>query len=275
MGISVVLLAYKEEENLRVLLPRIIREVKRCGEAYEILVVDTKRPLDQTEEVCKQYGACYVNQEAPGFGGAFRTGIKYASMDKFLILDSDGSHPTEKIYPIYQKFVTGMYDVVIGSRYVEGGKTNDSTSSIWMSHILNGVFRLCIGVKAKDISTDFRMYHTADLKAVELNCENYDVLQEVLLKLKLQKFDQKLRVGEVPIEFQKRMFGESKRQLIRFVISYGKTLVKLTSMRVTNGGRQERRKITVTSQRQREVSNGQRMRRTVMRQKSGSQSAMI
>lgn len=101
-----------------------------------------------------------------------------------------------------------------------------------MSHILNGVFRICIGVTARDISTDYRMYNTVQLKKIKLSCENYDVLQEVLLKLKLSKKNRELRIGEVPISFQKRMYGESKRQLLKFIISYGKTLVKLTRMRL-------------------------------------------
>ena len=49
-----------------------------------------------------------------------------------------------------------------------------------MSHILNFVFRIITGIKAKDISTDFRMYDTKQLKAVKLTCQNYDILQEVL-----------------------------------------------------------------------------------------------
>lgn len=235
MGISVVLLAYKEEENLKMLLPQIICEIKKCGEPYEILVIDTAEPMDQTEAVCRSFGACYINQEEKGFGGAFRTGIKYARMDKFLILDSDGSHPVERIPELYQKFSNGRYDVVIGSRYVDGGKTEDRLISVVMSRILNVVFRLCIGVNAKDISTDYRMYHTEQLKKVQLVCENYDVLQEVLLKLKLQKRGQDLRVGEVPILFQKRKYGESKRQLMRFSISYVKTLIRLTYMRIFRG----------------------------------------
>ena len=93
MGISVVLLAYKEEENLRVLLPQIIEEVEKCNEEYEILVVDTAKPLDNTKGVCQEYGARYINQEEPGFGGAFRTASKYANKSKFLIMESDGSHP--------------------------------------------------------------------------------------------------------------------------------------------------------------------------------------
>lgn len=232
MSISVALLAYKEAENLKILLPQIIEQVEKCGEEYEILVVDTKEPLDNTAEVCAEYGAVYINQEYPGFGGAFRTAIQYAQKDKFLILDSDGSHPPKNIPDLYQMFATGQYDVVIGSRYVKGGKTDDAKSSIIMSHMLNFAFRICLGISAKDISTDYRMYQTEQLKKVELNCVNYDVLQEVLLKLKLNKADRRLRIGEVPIYFQKRLYGESKRQLIKFIISYIRTIVRLTWMRI-------------------------------------------
>ena len=108
------------------------------------------KPLDDTPAVCKKFGARYVNQRLPHFGGAFRTGIKAARYDKFLIMDSDGSHNPIYIPDIYKKFVKGA-DVVIGSRYVKGGKTNDSKVSIIMSHILNFVFRIITGIKAKDI----------------------------------------------------------------------------------------------------------------------------
>ena len=113
MGISLVLLAYKEEENLRILLPQIKEKLEECKEAYEILVIDTAEPLDNTKDVCIEYGARYINQEQPGFGGAFCTGIKYASMDKFLIMDSDGSHPTAQIPEIHQMFISGNYDTLV------------------------------------------------------------------------------------------------------------------------------------------------------------------
>lgn len=232
MGISVVLLAYKEEENLRVLLPQIKKEVEKCGEDYEILIIDTAKPLDNTKSVCDEMGAKYINQEEPGFGGAFRTGIKYASKEKFLIMDSDGSHPPVAIPAIYKKFVEEKCDVVIGSRYVKGGTTNDAKSSQIMSHMLNFAFRVCLGLNANDLSTDYRMYHTKQLKKVTLTCENYDVLEEVLLRLKLNKRDKKLKIGEVPIHFEKRMYGESKRQLVKFIISYIKTLVRLIGVRI-------------------------------------------
>ena len=233
MGISVVLLAYKEEENLKVLLPQIIEQVEKCEKDYEIIVVDTARPLDNTHAVCKEYKARYINQKEPGFGGAFRTGIRFAKKDKFLIMDSDGSHPADRIPAIYEMYMTGDYDVVIGSRYCPGGQSNDAKSSQIMSHMLNFAFRTCLGLKGNDLSTDYRMYSTKELKKVELKCTNYDVLEEVLLQLKLNRPDKKLRIGEVPISFQKRMYGESKRQLVKFIISYIGTLFRLIWMRIT------------------------------------------
>lgn len=229
MSISTVLLAYKEADNLRVLLPKIKEMLDTTGEKYEIIIIDTKEPLDDTPDVCKEYGAKYVNQRYPAFGGAFRTGIEEASFDKFLIMDSDGSHNPKYIPDIYNTFKSGA-DIVIGSRYTKGGITNDSKTSIFMSKILNTVFRIITGIKAKDISTDFRMYDTVQLKAVELSCRNYDVLQEVLLKMKIN--NPSLVIKETPISFEKRLYGDSKRQLLRFILGYIKTMFKLIGVRI-------------------------------------------
>lgn len=230
MAISVVLLAYKEAENLKVLLPQIREQMNQTGEEYEIVIIDTPEPLDHTRDVCGEFGARYVNQRYPAFGGAFRTGIEEAAFDKFLIMDSDGSHNPKYISDIYKKFRGGA-DIVIGSRYTEGGVNHDAAVSIVMSKILNTVFRIITGIKAKDISTDFRMYDTKQLKKVSLTCRNYDVLQEVLLRMKIN--NKKLVVEEVPITFEKRLYGESKRRLLAFILGYIKTMFKLIGVRIS------------------------------------------
>ena len=234
MAINVVLLAYKEEENLRVLLPEIKEQVEKCGEDYEILIVDGAVSADNTEEVCKEFGARYVNQKYPNFGGAYRTGIEEAKNDKFLIMDADGSHPVTAIPEIYNMYKTGNYDVVIGSRYVKGGVTNDYPFSIFLSRVLNIIFRVCLGLKGKDLSTDFRMYDTAQLKQIKLESQYFDIVEEILLKLELNKPNKgKLRIGETPIYFDKRINGESKRDMGKFIIGYLKTIIRLTWMRFT------------------------------------------
>ena len=229
LSVTVALLAYKEEDNLKILIPKIIQNMKIIGCDFEIQVIDTEQPMDNTESVCREFGVIYRNQEYPKFGGAFKTAIKYANNDLFLILDSDGSHNPKYIPEIYEKFVSENCDLVIGSRYVSGGKTLDSKLSIIMSQLLNFVFRFFLGIKAKDISTDFRLYDTKQLKEIDLINKNYDVLQEVILKLKLKNSNFKIR--EIPITFEKRKFGESKRKLFQFIVSYIKSLLILTKLR--------------------------------------------
>lgn len=228
MSTSIVLLAYNEAENLKILLPRIKRAVQKMGIDYEILIIDSAKPTDNTEEIAIANGAKYIPQEEPYYGGAFRTGIKYASKEHLLVLDADGSHDPKDIPAIHKKYAEG-YDMVIGSRYVKGGVSNDSKSSFVMSKILNTTMRIVIGVKAKDISTSYRLYNTKQIKAVELVRDNYDVLQEVILKMKInkRKKHQKFRIGETPIVFNKRMYGESKRQLFKFIKGYIVTVFML------------------------------------------------
>jgi len=230
-GISVIILAYKEEENLKLLLPEVKKQMEKLKENYQIIVVDVAQPLDDTEIVCKEYGCEYINQESPHFGGAFATGIRYAVMDKILSMDGDGAHNPVYIPAIYNMFMSGKYDVVIGSRYTKGGHTDDPILSVAMSHVLNYAYRLGTGIRAKDISTNFRMYYTEELTKIRIESQNYDVLQEILMKIQFNK-QRKIQIGEVPIALGKRVYGESKRKLIVFIRDYIKTLIRLMGMRL-------------------------------------------
>ncbi|MCR5119295.1 MAG: glycosyltransferase [Lachnospiraceae bacterium] len=235
-GISAVLLAYGEGENLKVLIPMIKEKLDNIGEEYEVVVIDGPKQTDDSKSICEENGARYYNQEEPGFAEAFKKGIREAAYRTFLILDADMSHDPKYIPDIYAKFIADKADVVIGSRYVEGGVSNDAFTSKVMSHILNTVYGVVLGIRARDMSTDYRMYRTVRLKKVEsrLKCKNYDVLQEVLLYLKLDKKseEKRFRVREVPITFEKRMYGKSKRQLLKFIISYMKSVIYLLGVRL-------------------------------------------
>ena len=232
MSISVVLLAYKEAENLKVMLPKLHEVVGGLGEDYDINVIDTKVATDNTEEVCKELGASYYHQEMPGFGGAYCKGLEIAKGDKILFLDSDGSHDPKYIPDMYRKYTEENLNLVIGSRYTKGGESNDSKSSQVMSHILNFVFRIVLGLNIKDVSTNFRIYDAKLVKDIQLKSVNYDVLEEILLIMKKRAGAKNFKYGEIPISFSKRIYGESKRRLIPFIISYIKTVFRLLGLRI-------------------------------------------
>ena len=232
MSISVVLLAYKEAENLKVMLPKLHEVVGGLGEEYDINVIDTKVATDNTEEVCGELGASYYHQEMPGFGGAYCKGLEIAKGDKILFLDSDGSHDPKYIPDMYRKYTEENLNLVIGSRYTKGGESNDSRSSQVMSHILNFVFRIVLGLNIKDVSTNFRIYDAKLVKEIQLKSVNYDVLEEILLIMKKKAGAKNFKYGEIPISFSKRIYGESKRRLIPFIISYIKTVFRLLGLRI-------------------------------------------
>lgn len=232
MGLTITLLVYHEAENLKWILPEIKKRAEVLGEdEIEYLIVDSMKPTDDTEEVCKDLGAVYINQEEPFYGGAMRTAFKYASKDKFMILDADGSQDIDRIPDLYAEFCRSGADVVIGSRYVKGGRTEDSKTSQMMSHILNWFFAKVMEIDVKDVSDSFRIYNTADVKKLYLICDNFDIAEETLFKLKLVK-NGELNVREVPIKFAKRKIGESKRSLFKFIASFARSLLQFEILKI-------------------------------------------
>lgn len=220
-GISVVLPAYQEEENLRAILPKL-RECLQ-GRDYEIIVVDAKEPLDNTREVCEENDCAYVPRTGGEYyGDAIRTGIARAQKAYTVVMDADGSHDPADILRFYEEMESGSWDLVIGSRYCKGGHTDNPWVLRAMSRILNLAYKLVFHLSVEDVSDSYRMYKTSQLKKLKLTCQNFDIVEEILILLNVQ--NRNFRVKEVPIVFNKRAAGESKRDLVKFIFSYLSTM---------------------------------------------------
>lgn len=223
--LSVIIPAYLESENLRVLLPRLMDSLKGMQLAFDVIVVDTMEPKDETPAVCRQFGALYFNRKnGNNYGDAIRTGIEHAEGAYTIFMDADGSHAPEFVKTLYDNRSLG--DVVIASRYVEGGDTDNGKLLIFMSLFVNVIYSFVLGLHCKDVSNSFKLYKTDDLKSLSLKCNNFDIVEEILFRLK-QKKGKSLRIKEIPFAFKKRMFGETKRNLFFFMLSYVVTLFKL------------------------------------------------
>jgi dolichol-phosphate mannosyltransferase len=222
--LSVIIPAYQEEENLRIILPRLQKELSSFGESYELLLVDTIQDMDNTKAVCLENNAVHINREfGNDYGDAIRTGIKKAKGEFIVFMDADGSHAPEFIKNIYR--FKDNYDVVIASRYIEGGSTDNSKILVFMSLIVNMLYSLVLGIKCKDVSNSFKLYKSNQLKKLHLKCSNFDIVEEILYKL--IKRNKSLKIKEVPFTFKQRMFGHTKRNLVAFIFSYVFTIIRL------------------------------------------------
>lgn len=224
MALSVIIPAFHEEENLRVLLPRLRRVLDQQGVSYEIIVVDTEVPLDNTREACVEHGVSYVHRRGgDSYGAAVRTGIEAAAGEWILFMDADGSHTPEFIPKLLAH--RDNSDVVIASRYVAGGYTENSRILVLMSQAVNITYRVVLGLQCKEVSNSFKLYRAAMLKSLSLRCDNFDIIEEILFKL--HRAHAQLRIREVPFSFKKRMYGKTKRNLVAFMLSYLYTLLRL------------------------------------------------
>ena len=224
--LTVCIPAYKEGENLTVLLPRLVNTLYEVEPQYEVLVVDTLAPMDNTKTVCEAMGSniVYTNRRCGNnFGDAVRTGIELARGEYFISIDGDGSHDPEFIKKLYAK--KNMGDVVVASRYIDGGATENSKALIFMSRVVNMVYSKILNLDCKDVSNSFKLYRSEDLKKLKLRSNNFDIVEEILFRLK--KANKNLVILELPFTFKARMFGETKRNLLVFMITYLFTLIKL------------------------------------------------
>lgn len=224
LTLSICIPAYREAETLAMILPSIREAVAALTSDFEILIVDTQEPMDNTAEICAVNGTRYVRRTGGNsFGDAVRTIIREARGKYMLCMDADGSHSASYFAAMWVE--REKNDITIGSRYVAGGHTENPAVLILMSYVLNLTFRIAFSIRAKDVTNSFRLYHRDVLIPLRLESDDFDILEEILIKATIR--DPQLRIGEVPVTFGRRKAGESKRKLVQFAFGYLSTLRRL------------------------------------------------
>ncbi|MCL2321439.1 MAG: glycosyltransferase [Oscillospiraceae bacterium] len=230
MKVAIMIPSYKEAENLEYLLPKIHDEMKLTGCEYTITVIDSIKQTDDTKQVCDKNGAIYLPRRgSDNYGDAVRTGIEDAKADYIVFMDADGSHDPKYLQDMLAKVKNN--DMVIGSRYMKGGHTDNNVLLVLMSKLLNMTYNILFGLKVRDVSNSLRVYSADKIKSLILTCQNFDIIEEIIIKMSLEFSP--LSVAEVPITFNKRQFGNSKRSFIKFVFSYFATLLRLLRYKIS------------------------------------------
>jgi dolichol-phosphate mannosyltransferase len=194
------------------------------GAAWEVIVVDTETPHDETPAVCAALGVTYLpRQGGPAYGHAVRTALRASRGRYVVMMDSDGSHSPDFIAKLWAE--RDAASLIIASRYVAGGGTDNPAVLILLSRIVNVVFRMVLGLRCSDVSNSFRLYRGTDVRALELTCDNFDVVEEMLVDLVFSR--PAYSVKELPFTFGRRKAGQTKRDLWAFAWSYLATLIRL------------------------------------------------
>jgi dolichol-phosphate mannosyltransferase len=232
-GLTVLLPAYNEIVNLRVLIPKVIAVTKSLeGIQTEILVIlpSFADPAEVAE--LKTLGAKPVKrQPTNSFGDALRTGFSSSSYStEFIVtMDADCSHNPDLIPRLLQSATNAH--IVSASRYISGGSSDAKRWQQAMSRIVNFAFTIVLGEKIHDISGNFKLYRRSIVSQLELKGKNFDIIQEIVFKTK-KLAGESFKLVEVPYRWNERLEGKPKRKLIPYIFSYVRMLLKFAILRL-------------------------------------------
>ena len=220
--IMVVIPAYNEEQNLRMLLPRIPRSVN--GVELGVLVIDDGSS-DDTCAVAQSLGTVVVrNIVNRGQGASTRLGcdiLKRYGVKIGVAMDADNQHRPEDIEPMLQPILEDRYDLVIGSRIL-GSREKDSQIRFFGVKLLTAVINLLTNLKLTDCSSGFKAFKLEELSVLKLYEEQFQAAETLIVAAKAG-----LRIGEVPIHIKRRSFGMSKKGAnLRYGLMFAKTIIK-------------------------------------------------
>ena len=188
----------------------------RCKTDIDVIIIDAQS-TDGTIALVESYAARHPNiylieqDNGKGYGGALKTGFRYVlgkDYDPIITMDGDGSHGPQYIEKFLEK--AGEYDLVIGSRYIDGVRVEgwrfrklliSKLASMYVSYVL---------VKPIwDFTSGFRCYHRDIIKGLnidELHSAGYIVQIQLLHSAYLHRG----RVKEIPFVYRDTLNNVSK-----------------------------------------------------------------
>ncbi|MEM3341953.1 MAG: polyprenol monophosphomannose synthase [Thermoplasmata archaeon] len=223
--LSVIIPTYNEKENVLTLIPRLAEVLKEIP--HEIIIVDDNSP-DGTSEAVRSLLPHYPQLRVitrvgeRGLSSAVIRGFNEASGSIFAVMDADLSHD-EKLLPVmYAKMKE--HDMAIGSRYVEGGGSQNWP--FYRKVISKTARAMAMPITSvKDPLSGFFMVKKKVIEGKELDPIGYKIGLEILAKGDYNS------VVEVPMIFRDRAWGKSKLGN-EVIAEYGVHVLRLTRMKM-------------------------------------------
>lgn len=211
--ITVVIPTYNERENIG----QMVRDVLALGERYRVLVVDDSSP-DGTGAVVSSLAATFPDRvelltrsRKEGIGRAYIAGFLHAlATDSPLVaqMDADHSHQPADLARLVD--ASGSHDLVLASRYIDGGET---IGWPWHRKLISragGVYAgVILGVPVRDLTGGFKVWRRHVLEEIDLasiHSDGYCFQIETTYRA-IQK---RASYTQVPITFTDRVAGKSK-----------------------------------------------------------------
>src|SRR5882672_9969152 len=227
--LSVVVPTFNERDNVTTLLRRL--ETALAGVAWEVIFVDDNSP-DGTWDVVRGLARrdsrvrCVRRIGRRGLSGACIEGILASSAPYAAVMDADLQHDETQLPKMLALLQGGEAELVIGSRYVEGGSADSvNRQRAGASALATEVAKRVLGVRVADPMSGFFMIRRDRFEqlAPQLSTQGFKILLDVVATARGE-----LRTVEVPYTFGARLHGESKLDSMVALDFLGLVVAKFT-----------------------------------------------
>lgn len=230
----VVIPTYNEHENIAKIIPDVM-----VYDEFQVLVVDDNSQ-DGTAEIVRGLAEAYPDRVhliqrsgKLGLGTAYIAGFTWALQRDYthiFEMDADFSHHPATLPRLLQ--ASRYADLVIGSRYVPGGRTvNWSPVRKLISRGGSFYARTILGLPVRDLTGGFKCFRRQVLEEInlsEVTSTGYGFQIELTYRAALAGF----RIVEIPITFAERLHGSSKMSSTIFF----EALFRVWQLRLANRG---------------------------------------
>jgi len=191
-----VLIPTKNEPLINELVEEIHKSLR--GYDHEIIVID------KSKIVPNLVGARLVRQKSHGLGPAVVEGLAFSHGDVIVTMDGDFSHDPKEIPKLLDKI--NDYDIVIGSKFIEGGVNEDTPQRNFISKSFQFISEFLLRHNVKDPMSGFSAVKREVYDVIKPKPIGYKINLGLIYKAKRYGF----KVCEVPITFHKRRAGKTK-----------------------------------------------------------------
>jgi len=227
--LSVVVPTFKERDNVGLLVGKLDRALR--GLAWEVIFVDDDSPDGTWSEVRRlavldARVRCVRRIGRRGLAGACIEGMLSSSATYLAVMDADLQHDETYLPKMLNVCNAGHADLVVGSRYVEGGTAAGFTRlRLSVSRLSNAIARELLKVDLADPMSGFFMIRREKFEplAAALSTQGFKILLDIVATAKGS-----LRIVELPYSFGSRLYGESKLSSIVALDFLGLVIAKLT-----------------------------------------------
>jgi hypothetical protein len=200
LRIGVVIPCYNEESGVREVMSRMPMAVD------EVVVVDNNC-TDRTAEVAASLGARVVAERTPGYGAAYKAGLRAVRSDIVVTLDGDGTYPPEEIPGLVNTLLDRGWDFLSASRFPLSDPRAMTPLGRFGNWALTTALVLLFFISLRDSQSGMWVFRRTALERMRLTSDGMAFSEEI----KLEARRHGLRAGEAHIPYGVRL-GEVKLQ---------------------------------------------------------------